>query len=86
MDRIQFAPTIRLIIIQATNIPHYHIFNYHEHKISEKCNPGGIFGSCANITDNSHTKIILMPIESPEITLSIGTKIDSIRKLSTVLA
>ena len=36
-----------------------------------------------NSADNDHTKIILVPIESPESQLSIGIKIVSVSKLST---
>ena len=83
----QFSTINRLVTVsQTTNIPHYHIPKCHEDKISEKCDPGGIFGSCANITDDLRIKIILMPIESPEFALSIGTKIDSVRKSSTLFA
>ncbi len=54
--------------------------------IREKYEMVEIFGSCMNITKNLRTELILVPIESPEFALSIGTKIDSVRKLSTVLA
>ena len=59
--------------------------NYHEYEFSEKCDSGGIFGSCTNITDNLRTKLILVPVECPDVALFVGTKIDSVRTLSTVL-
>ena len=57
---------------QTTNIPHYHIPDYHEYKFSEKCDSAENFGSCTNITDNLRINIILVPIESPDFALSIG--------------
>ena len=43
------------------------------------------FESYTDIIDNFSGKIILVPIDSPESALSIGTKIDSVQILSNVI-
>ena len=44
------------------------------------------FESCANTIDNFRTESILVPIESANSGLSIGTKIMFVRKLSVLFA
>ena len=69
---------------QAANIPHYRIPHYHERYFLDRALSCLYFEPYGNTVDNFRTESILVPMESANSGLSIGTKIISVRKLSVI--
>ena len=79
---LNFATHTEKPHIQEPNIPHYHISNYHERNFSGLALFCTFFEPYANRNDNFRAKSILVPMESANSGISIGTKIIFVRTRS----